>query len=194
MKWINQKEAIADIRNNEFSEDAEINFPYFYQIAMNQITGPIIIASVPKIPEENYPLHKSIITRLLASFNFEDVTSNVSITGQFEIPELDQPLIYNAFNIENEDARGSSELFITGFTVNKFLLESITGLKGVVDGYLHNSMNKFQKIRIQKKLDYITTPFDRKNNPHEDLIVKVLCNLREKLHKTTKNWLQGSPF
>ncbi|OLS28827.1 MAG: GTPase KRas precursor [Candidatus Heimdallarchaeota archaeon LC_2] len=192
MKWVDQKEAKSEGNKTNFSEDPMINFPYFYQIAMNQITGPIIIASFPQIPEEKYKLHQDIITRLLASFNFEDVTSNVSITGRFELPELDQPLIYNAFNIENEDARGSSELFITGFTVNKLLLDSIIGLKGVVDGFLHNSMNKFQKIRIEKKLDYITTPFDRNNNPHENLVIEVLINLRDKLHQTTKNWLQGS--
>ncbi len=192
IKWINQQEASTELVTSEFSDDPRVNFPYFYQIAMNQITGPIILASLPKIPEENYQLHKNLVTRLLASFNFEDVTSNVSITGQFELPELDQPLIYNAFNIENEDARGSSELFITGFTVNKYLLDSITGLKGVVDGFLHNSMNKFQKIRIEKNLDFITKSFDRHNNPHENLIVEVLSNLRDKIHKTTKNWLHGS--
>lgn len=192
IKWINQREARSEIKSSEFSDDPSVNFPYFYQIAMNQITGPIIIASLPKIPEEHYQLHKDLVTRLLASFNFEDVTSNVSITGQFELPELDQPLIYNAFNIENEDARGSSELFITGFTVNKYLLDSIKGLKGVVDGFLHNSMNKFQKIRIEKNLDFITRSFDRFSNPHENLIVEVLSNLRDKIHQTTKNWLQGS--
>ncbi|MHA2097384.1 MAG: Rab family GTPase [Candidatus Kariarchaeaceae archaeon] len=189
VRWITNNKDVLKISELDFSPDPSENFPFFYQIAMNQISGPIIVGSLPKIPKEEYDKHKRIVTKLLASFNFEDVTTNLSITGRLEILELGSPLIYNAFNIENEDARGSSELYITAFTVSPNLLEAITGLKGVVDGYLHNSMNRFQKIRIEKNLDFITKSFNREENPHENLISDVLEHLRNKLQKTTQNWL-----
>lgn len=191
-EWIKKRQSLIDTTQIEFEEDPQIIFPFFYQVAMNQISGPIIIGSLPKIKDEEYQNHKSIVTKLLASFNFEDVTTNVSITGRLEISEIDAPLLYNAFNIENEDARGSSELYITAFTVDPKYLDTIVGLKGVVDGFLHNSMNKFQKIRIENNFDFITKPFDHMDNEHEDLIYQVLYDLREKIHQTTRNWLLSS--
>lgn len=190
--WIQSRQTMVDQSRLEFSDDPQENFPFFYQIAMNQISGPIIIGSLPKINDKEYQHHKEVVTKLLASFNFEDVTSNVSITGRLEILELGAPLIYNAFNIENEDARGSSELYITAFTVDPRLIDAIIGFKGVIDGFLHNSMNRFQKIRIEENFDYITKPFEKEDNQYEDQIREVLYNLREKIHKTTRNWLSGS--
>lgn len=191
-EWIQKRQSLINTTQTEFEEDPQKIFPFFYQVAMNQISGPIIIGSLPKIEDEEYQNHKAIVTKLLASFNFEDVTTNVSITGRLEIPDIGAPLIYNAFNIENEDARGSSELYITAFTVHQKYLDTIAGLKGVVDGFLHNAMNKFQKIRIENNFDYITEPFNHMNNQHEDLIYQVLHDLREKIHQTTQNWLASS--
>ncbi|MCE7734114.1 MAG: GTP-binding protein [Candidatus Heimdallarchaeota archaeon] len=190
-EWIENRQSLNG-KEIEFEEDPELIFPYFYQVAMNQISGPIIIGSLPKINNEEYQKHKSIVTKLLASFNFEDVTTNVSITGRLEMLEIGAPLIYNAFNIENEDARGSSELYITAFTIDPTYSDTIAGLKGVIDGFLHNSMNKFQKIRIENNFDYITKAYDHQNNPHGDLISQVLFDLREKIHQTIRNWLLSS--
>ncbi|MFV2014544.1 MAG: Rab family GTPase [Candidatus Heimdallarchaeota archaeon] len=190
--WIENRSSSVDASQLYFSDDPQENFPFFYHIAMNQISGPIIIGSLPKIKDDEYQDHKMIVTKLLASFNFEDVTTNVSITGKLEIVGAGAPLFYNAFNIENEDARGSSELYIIAFTVDPRLTDSIAGLKGVVDGFLHNSMNKFQKLRIENNFEYITKSYDPKNNPHEEQINEVLFDLREKINQTTRNWLLTS--
>ena len=177
----------------EISTNAEENFPYLYLIVMHQSKGPSIIRMIGDDMISSSK-HQSIGAKLITTIDFQDVISSITITGKFESSDIDMPIYYNAFIIENSAARGKVELYVIAFAIKKSLVDPIYKLKGIVDGYLHHGMNEFQKIKLTRVIENLSDiNIDELSDDLKHDFDQILITLRTKLNKSLLSWFNISP-
>jgi len=174
-----------------FEDDIDQSIPGAYALLMNQIEGPQILASVPSQYsniDEIAQLSNSAI-KLIASLDFNDVITQSSIISTFPWVYPRGIFHYIAFVLDNDFARGNKELFLIGINIDRTLVEPMSGIKGIINGFLHSSMNDFASLSTAYSHDLVTQIF--KPNEHVDFVNNVktiLQELRQRVHDSYKRW------
>lgn len=190
-EWVDNDSSDKLSSKYEMSTNAEENFPFLYLIVMHQSKGPSIIRMIGD--EVISSKHQSIGAKLITSIDFQDVISSITITGKFESSDIDMPIYYNAFIIENSAARGKVELYVIAFAVKKSLVDPVYQLKGIVDGYLHHGMNEFQKIKLTRVVENLSDiNIDELSDDVKHDFDQILITLRSKLNKSLLSWFNIS--
>jgi small GTP-binding protein len=190
--WIAKQEAAKKEIVN-IVPNLENTFPGALICCMNQIVGPTVLASSPTLidftTEKRNDLISSMI-KLIASIDFEDVIEHGSLTGTITWREPYSMLYYIAFVIDSPSARGNKELFVIGVNASRELQDPISGIRGMINGFLHSSVNQFARLRLINKLDFVTKSviFDKIDTDVLLSIEEILHKLRVKSLKSLQSW------
>ncbi|MCY3414362.1 MAG: GTP-binding protein [Candidatus Heimdallarchaeota archaeon] len=190
LTWIDQKS--KKTRPNHIIKDMNLNFPSSVLMTMNQLSGPVLVASSP--PLQNFSSdQRSIINthviKLVSSLDFEDIVFHSNVIGVYPWTVPKGSLRFIAFVLENKKARGQKELFIIGLNINREINTIIDGLKGIVNGYLHGSMNKFARLHSRTKLNIVVEQADLESKKEEiSEIEDLLLSLRIKSEQAVESW------
>ncbi len=190
LKWIESKSNKQ--KHAVISKDIDVNFPSAILMTMNQHSGPVIVASSPPLPtfgEADLTTIKSHVIKLISSLDFEDIVFHSNVNGVFPWSCPAGSLKYIAFVLENVKARGSRELYIIGLNINREINTLIDGLKGIINGYLHGTMNKFARLHSKTNLNIVVDRFKYGDNLAEtNDIERLLLNLRTKSQNAIEQW------
>ncbi|MHA2502387.1 MAG: Rab family GTPase, partial [Candidatus Kariarchaeaceae archaeon] len=135
----------------QYDDDIDRNIPGAYALVMNQITGPQILTTDPHNvnDDELIPLYSNSAIKLIASLDFNDVINQGSLISSFPWVHPKGLYHYIAFVLDNKNARGNKELYILGVNVDREYSDAIAGIKGVLDGFLHSTINEFARLIIE---------------------------------------------
>lgn len=192
MNWITKQEE-AEKEIVSIVPDLKNTFPGAILCCMNQIAGPIVLASSPTLLNFSTARRNDLISsmiKLIASIDFEDVIEHGSLTGTIAWREPYSMFYYISFAIDSPSARGNKELFVIGVNASRELHDPISGIRGMINGFLHSSVNQFARLRLINKLDFITeqTVYDRIDKEVLEKIEELLKKLRVKSLKSLQSW------
>ncbi len=138
-------------------EDVTLLFPSAYAISFNETVGPIIIAASPPLKEDEIETKTwSAGIRLVSSIDFEDVSQHQFVIGSFPWPEPLGTLYYIAFVIPNPKTRGGYELHLIGLNSSRHYEDVILGIRTLLLGALHHTMNEYVKILEMDQADFVS--------------------------------------
>lgn len=163
-------------------EENEIDkyFPVGYLIAFHETHGPKIITKVAKEDIKQYSNRElSSSIKISSILDFDEISKNLQVIGSFPWVDPSGNLIYISFSVDNPKARGNKALYIMGFVVDRSLGEVVSNFRHIIDGYLHNSMNRFTKHLNEIDEDFVTsTSLIYGPNNRDEIISKILNDLR----------------
>ncbi len=192
VNWITRQEK-ADKEIVSIVPDLKNTFPGALLCCMNQVAGPIVVAGSPSLLNFSTAKRNDLISsmiKLIASIDFEDVIEHGSLTGTIAWREPYSMLYYITFAIDSPSARGNKELFVIGVNASRELQDPISGIRGMINGFLHSSVNQFARLRLINKLDFITESivYDKFDKEVRQQIEELLNKLRVKSLKSLQSW------
>ncbi|MCH8906498.1 MAG: hypothetical protein IH840_05350, partial [Candidatus Heimdallarchaeota archaeon] len=187
LDWIKNKQ-----QDNTFQkiipDDRFRNFPVAYIFCMNQVQGPIVIAT-SAAPDLELGDEKVSAVKLISSFDYEDIISNLSVTGTYTWQKPLGIFYYITFIVENLKARGGNELYVIGINADKELTNVLAGLKGLIDGFLHKAMNDFRKFTLEQNINFVINAYSPvEGSSITKGIRATLAELRDKIHESVLKW------
>lgn len=176
-------------------EDA---IPSAYLVTMNELTGPSIACSSPPAETDaDMDFDEKTIgsaIKLVTALDFEDVIAHAHVLASFPWAEPVGTLYYVAFTLGNPNARGGTELHIVGVNVRRDLADQIAGLRGVVDGFLHNAKNEVAWQIANFGANYATGERDNDGaRAATKPISQILLDLRTKTLEHLCAWYEIFP-
>ncbi|MHA2168316.1 MAG: Rab family GTPase [Candidatus Kariarchaeaceae archaeon] len=188
LKWF-QKKVKDKGKDYILSQDIAENFPSAYAITMNQINGPRILAASIETENEDSDHMSNSAIKLIASLDFDDIIAHSAVLGTFPWVKPLGTVYYIAFVLENEKARGAKELYVIGVNANRDLEEALSGLKGIMNGFLHGVMNEFNDLRLSSDVEFVTKSLDMSTHPEvAKNIEAILFRVRNKIHNSVLSW------
>lgn len=149
--------------NQELAIDNYIDqfFPASFVFSANEITGPIVVSSSPKID----PLKLlQEVAKLMSALNMNELISKTFITGSTPWSTPSGDLHWIAFSINNPMARGGIEIHIIGVVIKNNLITVKPKLHQSLNGSLMGGMNDFISIIVDDEADFITKAYNRDRN------------------------------